>query len=152
MRRITQALMQMQHRGRDAWIREKQFQLVTHMQRSWRREMIDARMYQALAVRERIAFRQSVLLALASAAERRAARWATRLRRRGVRLPTNNAPTLWEALRCWWAVRLGSTYTLNRIERRCIVDETWYVHYYLTMIYTASREALPEKRAHKMGM
>ena len=92
MRRITQALMQMQHRGRDAWIREKQFQLVTHMQRSWRREMIDARMYQALAVRERIAFRQSVLLALASAAERRAARWATRLRRRGVRLPTNNAP------------------------------------------------------------
>jgi hypothetical protein len=81
---------------------------------------------------------------------RRAARWADRLRRSGTALPSNDA-RLWEILRCWWAVRLGSLHILHQIERRYAADETWYVQYCLMMTHTASRDVPSEKRSHTIG-
>jgi len=82
-------------------------QAITAIQYAWQTRLASARLYRALAERERDAEQRMLLLQLAASAERHAARRAHWLRRLGAPLPPNE-DTLRDRVWRWVLVRRGS--------------------------------------------
>jgi len=85
------------------------------LQHAWQRERAGARIYRALATREKSEARRQVLLKLAEAEEGHAERWAARLRELGAAPPADRDPLparLWR----WVLVQSGTDNALQRIE------------------------------------
>jgi VIT1/CCC1 family predicted Fe2+/Mn2+ transporter/rubrerythrin len=89
-------------------------ELIESLQQNWRAEIQSARMYRELAEGERDERRKAVLLRMAEAEDRHAARWAKKLREHEVE-PTDRDG--WkERLNRWWNRNAGTDVAIRRME------------------------------------
>ena len=99
--------------------------LVAALQQNWRREQEGARTYRDLAAHERDAGRRQVLLKLAEAEERHAAKWEAKLAELGAAAPSLRV-TWWDRVRAWARRGLGTDAALRRMEADEDVDIARY--------------------------
>src|SRR5437879_13020940 len=92
------------------------------LQQNWRAEKKSASVYRELAETEKDAKRKAVLLRLAEAEERHAARWEKRLAELGASVPTL-ADTLGKRLSRWINRRVGTDIAIKRSEERRVGKE-----------------------------
>jgi vacuolar iron transporter family protein len=85
------------------------------VQRNWRAEMETARVYRDLAERERDEKRKGILLRMAEAEERHAARWEQKLRDMGEPIP-HLADTPWTRFKRRFTRSLGADIAIRRME------------------------------------
>src|SRR5437879_2181178 len=90
-------------------------EVIEALQQNWRAEKESARVYRELAETEKDARRKGVLLRLAEAEERHAARWEKRLAELGASVPTL-ADTLGKRLSRWINRRVGTDIAIKRLE------------------------------------
>ena len=91
---------------------------------NWRAEIQSARMYRELAEGEKDARRKGVLLRMAEAEDRHAARWAKKLREHGVE-PTSE--DRWrDRLNRWWNRHAGLDVAIRRMEAAEDIDNARY--------------------------
>lgn len=85
------------------------------IQRNWRAEIDSAQAYRDLAEREPDEKRKAILLRMAEAEQRHAARWARKLADLG--LPNPSLPdTIWRRIRRWFNRAAGADLTIRRME------------------------------------
>lgn len=104
---------------------ESKSKLIEAMRDNWRREVLGARAYRALAAREKDKKRRGILIRLAEGEEAHAERWEKRLLELGGDLPVD-PDTLNERLRRWLLVQLGTETALKRIESKEDHDASVY--------------------------
>jgi VIT1/CCC1 family predicted Fe2+/Mn2+ transporter/rubrerythrin len=85
------------------------------VQRNWRAEVETARVYRDLAERERDEKRKDILLRMAEAEERHAARWEQKLRDMGEPIP-HLADTTWTRFKRHFTRSLGTDIAIRRME------------------------------------
>ena len=85
------------------------------VQRNWRAEVETARIYRDLAERERDEKRKAILLRMAEAEERHAARWEQKLRDMGEPIP-HLADTTWTRIKRRFTRSLGTDIAIRRME------------------------------------
>ena len=85
------------------------------VQRNWRAEIETARVYRDLAEREHDEKRKAILLRMAEAEERHAARWEQKLRDMGESIP-RLADTTWTRLKRRFTRSLGTDIAIRRME------------------------------------
>ena len=90
-------------------------EIIEALQDNWRVEKENSRMYRELSEAESDVKRKTILLKLAEAEERHAARWEKRLIDLGANVPTV-AHTLGSRLRCWINRHLGTELAIHRME------------------------------------
>jgi vacuolar iron transporter family protein len=94
---------------------EKRQQFISGLQQAWRDEMRSARNYHALAEREKDPHKKSILIRMAEAEERHAARWAARLRELGAD-PGVYRETPSERARRWILVKSDAAVAAKMLE------------------------------------
>src|SRR5258706_7822602 len=90
-------------------------EVVRALQQNWRAEKESAQLYRELAVSEKDAERKAVLLRLAEAEERHAARWEKRLSELGGNLPTLSQD-LKRRFNRWLNLHVGTDAAIRRLE------------------------------------
>jgi vacuolar iron transporter family protein len=85
------------------------------LQKNWLAEIDGARVYRELAEAEKSQTRKEILLRLAEAEQRHAARWAKKLRELGAE-PPEMKNTLGGQLRRWWNRLAGTELAIRRME------------------------------------
>jgi len=85
------------------------------VQRNWRAEVETARVYRDLAERERDEKRKAILLRMAEAEERHAARWKEKLRDMGEPIP-HLTDTTWTRFKRRFTRSLGTDIAIRRME------------------------------------
>jgi vacuolar iron transporter family protein len=94
---------------------EKQKQFIAGLHQAWRDEMRSAKNYYALAAREKNPHKKSILIRMAEAEDRHAARWATRLRELGAD-PGTYRETIEERIRRWILVKSEPSVAARMLE------------------------------------
>ncbi len=125
--------------------------LVAGLKQAWQMEVSGARTYRQLAEREPDGERRAILIRMAEAEDRHAARWAERLQELGEPLPQDTESAK-ERLRRWLMVQTGTDSAVQKIEN----DEAYSDRLYDSMLKDASdekdikslREVQAEERAH----
>ena len=84
------------------------------VQRNWRAEVETARVYRDLAERERDEKRKAILLRMAEAEERHAARWKEKLRDMGEPIP-HLTDTTWTRFKRRFTRSLGTDIAIRRM-------------------------------------
>ncbi len=128
-------------------------EFVRNLQRAWRDEMTSALNYRTLAEREGNPDRKAILIRMAEAEDRHAARWAARLKELGAKTGSFNE-SLTERLRRAILVKSAPDVAARLLEER----ESDADHLYGAMIRTAAsesdrealREAQREENAHSL--
>jgi VIT1/CCC1 family predicted Fe2+/Mn2+ transporter/rubrerythrin len=88
--------------------------LIESLRENWNAEIHSARTYRELAAAEKDERRKGVLLRMAEAEERHAARWAKKLREHGIEPVATES---WrERLDCWWNRHAGTEVAIRRLE------------------------------------
>jgi len=105
----------------------RQAKLIEALKDNWRREMLGAKTYRALAEKERDPKRKEILIRIAEGEEAHALRWEKRLRELGSS-PPEDLDTLKERFRRWILVQLGTNTALKRIEATESRDIGIYEH------------------------
>ncbi len=100
-------------------------EVIEALQQNWRAEKESARVYRELAESEKDAKRKVVLLRLAEAEERHAARWEKRLAELGASVPTL-ADTLGKRFSRWINRRVGTDIAIKRLEAAEDKDKARY--------------------------
>src|SRR5579862_1058947 len=89
-------------------------EVIEALQENWRAEVQSARMYRELAEHEREDKRKAVLLRMAEAEERHAARWEKKLREHGVE--PSREDTWRQRLNRWFSRQAGTAAAIRRME------------------------------------
>src|SRR5437899_7733 len=100
-------------------------EVIEALEQNWRAEKESARVYRELAQSEKEAKRKAVLLRLAEAEERHAARWQKRLAELGASVPTL-ADTLGKRFSRWINRRVGTDIAIKRLEAAEDKDKSRY--------------------------
>ena len=130
---------------------DKEKQFIEGLTQAWRDEMRSAKNYHALAAREANAEKQAILVRMAEAEERHAARWLTRLRELGAD-PGKYTESLVERLQRWTLVKSDSAVAARMLE----AGESQADKLYEVLLETAKTEndklslldAQKEERSH----
>ncbi len=125
--------------------------LIAGLKQAWQMEVSGARTYRQLAEREPNADRRAILIRMAEAEDRHAARWAERLQELGEPLPQDSEKTS-DRLRRWLLVQTGTESAVSKIEN----DEAFSDRLYDSMLKQATdekdvaslKEIQAEERAH----
>src|SRR5256712_4435630 len=99
--------------------------VIQALQQNWRAEKESARLYRELAESEKDAKRKTILLRLADAEERHAARWAKRLAELGASVPAL-ADTLGRRFRRWINRHVRTEAAIRRFEAAEDEDKSRY--------------------------
>ena len=89
-------------------------EIIKSLEENWRAEVQSARTYRELAEAEHDERRKGVLLRMADAEDRHAARWAKKLKDHGIEPSASDA---WkERLNRWWNRQAGTEIAIRRME------------------------------------
>jgi VIT1/CCC1 family predicted Fe2+/Mn2+ transporter/rubrerythrin len=120
---------------------EQNDQFVKTLQNAWQRERTSRRLYEALAAREKVPSRRSVLLKLAETESRHGKQWAELLQQLGAPVPLERE-TLLERLWRWALVQSGTDNALKRIESAEDDDTDFYKQLAELAPHEGERQAL----------
>src|SRR5213080_3106694 len=90
-------------------------QTIEAVKRNWQAEVETAQTYRDLAEREPDEKRKGILLRMAEAEERHAARWEAKLKEFGIERPTLKNP-IGRRLNRWWNKVAGASIAIRRME------------------------------------
>ena len=131
-------------------------EIIDSLQQNWRSETQSARMYRDLADAEQDSRRKAVLLRMAEAEERHAARWSKKLAEHGAQPDTSER--LKDRFNRWWNRHAGANVAIRRMEAAEDRDTARYMaqrEHALGQDQEAQQilgEIAREERAHSMAL
>ncbi len=122
--------------------------LIAGLRQAWQMEVSGARTYRQLAAREPNPERRAILIRMAEAEDRHAARWAERLQELGESVP-QDGETAGDRLRRWLLLQTGTDTAVQRIEDAEAYSDRLYESMLKSATDDKDRQALQEIQAEE---